>query len=269
MRKIINCLILVGCSAIIFGCAPDYDNELGGVPDPSELHYTVSQDPDYDNRVFLQSQTSGVVPYWDYQIGTTNKLIDTVFIPFRGDYWVKYRVMAAGGSAVDSTMITVSQFDPEYFADPAWVLLTNGEFGRTWKLVTVRAGDAKSTTYSDWGDASWVTADIGDSVYFDLDKGFNMTRYTDGVPTNGTFSLDTAEVLTGAYLNTKGKALIVNGGVKMPAHDPSNEMSPSLKNRFRIFKISNDTLVLGQGAYYAEGRETEGWTYFHWYIRTN
>lgn len=269
MKRIINCFFLMGCSVGIFSCAPDYDNELGSVPNPADLHYTVSQDPDYDNKVFLESQTSGVLPYWDYQIGTSNKVMDTIIIPFRGDYWVKYRAMAGGGSVVDSTMITISQFDPNYFSDPAWETLTNGEFGRTWKLVTVRGGDAKSTTYSDWGDASWVSADLGDSVTFNLDKGFNAVRYTDGVPSASSFGLDTNEVLTGAYLDTPGKALIINGGNRMPAHDPSNEMAPTLKNRFRIYKLSNDTLVLGQGAYYTESRQTEGWTYFHWYIRTH
>jgi hypothetical protein len=268
MKLVRNCIILIGCSIVIFSCTPDYDNELGAVPDPSQLQYSVSQDPAYDNKVFLESLTPRVIPYWDYELGTTNKILDTVIIPFKGDFWVKYRAMAGGGSSVDSTLITVSQFDPEYFSDPAWQTLTNGEFGRTWKLVAVRGGDAKSTTYSDWGDASWLTTDMGDSVEFDLDKGFNFVRYTEGVPTASTFSLDVNEVLTDAYLNTPGKALIINGGNKMPAHDPSNEMAPSLKNRFRIFKLSNDTLVLGQGGYYTESRQSEGWSFFHWYIRT-
>lgn len=267
MKRIVNYFLFILCGAVILSCAPNYENELGSVPDPSQLQYSVTQDPNYDNKVFLQSLTPAVIPYWNYELGTSNLMLDTVIIPFKGDYWVKYRAMAQGGSSVDSTKITVSQFDPNYFADPAWQKLTNGEDGRTWKLVAVRAGDAKSTTYSDWGDASWVTADFGDSAYFDLNKGFNFVRYTSGVPTKSTFSLDLNEVLTNAYLNTPGKALVINGGNKMPANDPSNEMLSNLKNRFRIFKLSNDTLVLGQGAYYTAD-PTGGWTYWHWYIRT-
>jgi hypothetical protein len=268
MKQIINWLTLSFLGAMVFSCAPDYDNELGPVLDPSTLQYSVTQEDGYDNKVYLQSLTPGVIPYWDYELGTSNELLDTITIPFKGDFWVKYRAMAAGGSSVDSTMISVNQFDPEYFADPVWQKLTNGELGRTWKLVAVRGGDAKSTTYSDWGDASWVTADIGDSAYFDLDKGFNFIRYTGGAPTKSTFNLDTNEVLTGAYLDTPGKALMINGGNKMPANDPSNEMAPNRKNRFRIFKASNDTLILGQGAYYTESGIDGTWTYWHWYIRT-
>lgn len=272
MKLIINCFILIGCCAVVLSCAPDDVDELGPVLDPSELQYSVSQDPAYDNKIFLESLTPEVLSFWDYELGTTNKLKDTILIPFKGDFWVKYQAMGRGGSSIDSTMITVSQFDPTFFADPVWQKLTNGELGRTWKLVAVRAGDAKSTTYSDWGDASWVTADFGDSAYFDLDKGFNFIRYTDGAATKSSFGLDTLEIMSEAYLDTPGDALIINGGNKMPANDPSNEMAADLKNRFRIFKLSNDTLVLGQGAYYTEnGAKDKGatWTYFHWYIRTN
>ncbi len=267
MKHIIKGIILVACSCAIISCTPDYDNELGSVPDPSKLKYSITQDPNYDNKIFLESQTPNVIPYWDYELGTSNRFMDTIIIPFKGDFWVKYRAMASGGSSLDSTMISVSQFDPGFFSDPAWELLTNGEQGRTWKLVAVRAGDAKSTTYSDWGDASWVSADFGDSAYFNLDKGFNYTRYTDGVPTKSTFSLDLDELLPDAYLNTPGKALVINGGNRLPAHDVSNEMAASLKNRFRIYKLSNDTLVLGQGGYYTEN-PSGTFSYFHWYLRT-
>jgi hypothetical protein len=262
-------LFLLGCALIVLSCSPDDEPELDALMNPSELSYTISQDPDYQNKVFFKSLTPGVVPFWDYVLGTTNKSVDTVILPFRGDYWIKYRAFGQGGSVVDSTMITIPELDETYFADPAWEKLTNGEFGRTWKLVAVKAGDAKSTTYNDWGDASWATADFGDSARFDLDKGFNFVRYTDGVPTKSTFSLDTNEQLPPpAYLSAPGKALIINGGNKMPANDPSNEMLPNLKNRFRIFKLSNDTLILGQGAFYT-GDPAGSWTYWHWYIRTN
>jgi len=269
MKSIANYIIAAGCSFTIFSCAPDYDHELAPVLNPSQLKYSVTQQEGYDNKIFLQSLTPAIIPYWDYELGTSTKLLDTITLPFKGQFWVKYRAMGASGSSIDSTKITVSQFDPNYFADPAWQKLTNGESGRTWKLIAVKAGDAKSTTYNDWGDASWVTADFGDSARFDLEKGFNFTRYTAGVPTKSTFSMNTNEVLTGTYLNMPGKSITINGGLKMPANDPSNEMAPTLKNRFRIYKLSKDTLVLGQGAYYTESRTTEGWGYFHWYLRTH
>jgi hypothetical protein len=259
-------LFLLGWALIVLSCSPDEAPGLDPLMNPADLSYTVSQDPNYQNKVFLKSMTPGVISFWDYGLGTTNSAVDTVILPFRGDYWIKYRAFGQGGSVVDSTMITVPELDANYFSDPAWEKLTNGEFGKTWKLVAVKAGDAKSQTYNDWGDASWVTADFGDSAHFNLDKAFNFVRYTDGVPTKSSFGLDTNEVLADAYLNTPGKALIINGGNKMPANDPSNEMLANLKNRFRIFKLSNDTLILGQGAYYTSS-PSGSWTYWHWYIR--
>ncbi len=267
MKLIISYLIIIGCCALVISCMPDPVSDLKPALDPSQLQYSVTQDPNYDNKIFLESLTPEVIPFWDYEIGTSNKFKDTLILPFKGEFWIKYRAMSQGGSSTDSAMVTVSQFDPTFFADPAWEKLTNGEFGRTWKLVAVKAGDAKSTSYNDWGDASWISSSFGDSVHFNLDKGFNFRRYTGGVPTNASFGLETNEVIPGAYLDTPGKALIIKGDVKMPSDD-AGEMAGENKNRFRIFKLSDDTLILGQGAYYTESRKSEGFTYWQWYIRT-
>jgi len=268
MKLIINYLIIIGCFASVVSCMPDHASELNPIIDPSKLQYSVTQQSGYDNRIFLTSLSHETFPLWDYVFGTSTKLKDTVIIPFKGDFYIKYRGFGQGGSSVDSTMITVSQFDPTYFADPAWQTLTNkSAAGYTWKLVAVKAGDSKSTTYNDWGDAGWLSGvNMGDSVRFDLDKAFNYTRYTSGVPTKGSFILDLNEVLPSAYLNTPGKALTIKG--KMPADD-AGEMTTSNKNRFRIFKLSNDTLILGQGGYYTSTASTNTFTYWFWYIRTH
>lgn len=267
MKNIKYLLFIIGCTAMVFSCTPD-DPKFGVPPRPSDLKYTVTQDPSYTNKVFLQSLTPGIIPYWDYELGSSNHLLDTVIIPFKGTFWVKYRALGAGGSTTDSTEITISQFDPNYFSDPVWQLLTNGEKGRSWKLVAVKAGDAKSTGFSDWGDASWINPPppFGDSAHFDLDKGFNFIRYTSGVPKKSTFGINLNEVLPDAYLNTPGKALFINGGNKMPANDVSNQMTASNKSRFRILKINSDTLILGQGGFYTS-TPTDSYCYFHWYIR--
>jgi hypothetical protein len=267
--KHIQYFLMIGCAVVAAACAPDDDQTLGELMSPADLDYTVSQHPDDPNKIILTSETPGIIPFWDYEIGISNLDVDTVDIPFKGDFWVKYRAMGQGGSVVDSTMITVPVFDPDFFSDPAWQLLTNGEDGKTWKLVAVRAGDAKSTTYSDWGDASWVSQNVhfNDSVKFDLDKGFNFTRYTSGVPSKATFGLIFDEELTGYLAGRPADALVVLQGGDMPSSDASEQMPPDNDNHYRIYKLSNDTLVLGQGAYYIPGNENDGWSYFHWYIR--
>ncbi|HTJ51666.1 MAG TPA: hypothetical protein VL443_19540 [Cyclobacteriaceae bacterium] len=268
MKLIINYLIIIGCFASVISCMPDPASDLKPILDPSKLKYSVTQDPNYDNKVFLESLSPQVAPLWNYVFGTSIKLKDTVIIPFKGDFYIKYRGFGQGGSSIDSTVVTISQFDPTFFADPVWQKLTNNSAdGYTWKLVAVKAGDSKSTTYNDWGDAGWLSGvNMGDSVRFDLDKAFNYTRYTSGVPTKSSFILNLNEVLPSAYLNTPGKALTING--KMPADD-AGEMTTSNKNRFRIFKLSNDTLILGQGGYYTSTAPTNTFTYWFWYIRTH
>jgi len=266
MKLIINCFAFIGCFAAILSCTPDDPAELAPSIDPSQFQYSVTQEAGHDNKVFLESRTPGVIPMWDYEIGTSNQLQDTIVIPFKGDFWVKYNAFGGLMTSTDSTMITVSQFDPTFFADPVWQNLTNGELGYRWKLVAVKAGDSQSKTYNDWGDAGWLTAALGDSAEFNLDKKYNYIRYTNGVPTKSTFTLDLNEVLPDAYLNTPGKALVINDGNKMPADD-AGEMTASNKNRFRILKLSNDTLILGQGGYYTSDQQNK-FTYFFWYIRT-
>jgi hypothetical protein len=266
--KHIKYLVLIGCTMFVLSCTPDYDAELGKPLTPSSLNYTVTQDPSYDNKVFLNSETSGVIPYWDYELGTSIRAQDTVIIPFKGDFWVKYRAMGGAGSIVDSTQITVSQFDPNFFSDPAWQLLTNGEDGKYWKLVAVKAGSpSTSKTFNDWGDVSWGSYQIGDSIRMDINKGFHLDRYRSGVLEPGRFGLNTAEVLEGTEEGKVIKSITALAGVKLPADD-AGEMGNDYKNRFRIHKLSVDTLILGQGAYFTDNRKGEDWGYFFWYLRT-
>ncbi len=269
MKLIINYLIIIGCFASVVSCMPDHASDLKPLIDPSKLQYSVTQEPGYDNKIYLTNLSHETFPLWDYVFGTSTKLKDTVIIPFKGDFYIKYRGFGQGGSSIDSTMITISQFDPNYFADSAWQTLTNkSAAGYTWKLVAVKAGDAKSTTYNDWGDAGWLGGvKMGDSVRFDLDKGFNYTRFTSGVPAKGSFNLNLNEVLTGSYIDMPGKSLSIKG--IMPADD-AGEMKASNKNRFRIFKLRNDTLILGQGGYYSSNATPSNtFTYWFWYIRTH
>jgi len=103
--------------------------------DKSKLKFSVSQQQGYDNKVFLLSQTPGVIPYWNYGVGTSTNVADTVILPFGGPHTIKYSVSSAGGFVTgDSVNIQVSQNDPVYFSDPRWNMLTNGETGKTWVL---------------------------------------------------------------------------------------------------------------------------------------
>jgi len=117
-------------------CSPTQMRVNESAPiDKSKLKFSVSQQQGYDNKVFLLSQTPDVIPYWNYGVGTSTNVADTVILPFGGQHTIKYSVNSAGGFvAGDSVNIQVTQNDPVYFSDPRWAMLTNGEAGKTWVL---------------------------------------------------------------------------------------------------------------------------------------
>src|SRR5690349_10144269 len=129
--KNIKYLLFIVYTAMAFSCAPDYA-ELGTPLTPSDLKYSVTQDPSYDNKVFLSSESEGVIPYWDYGLGISTQGKDTIIYPFAGNYWVKYTGFGRAGSLTDSTEITVSENDLSAFSAPEWNNLTNGVAGKTW-----------------------------------------------------------------------------------------------------------------------------------------
>jgi hypothetical protein len=269
MKHIKNLLLVGLMGSALSACDPAEDRESLGEPlSASDLNYSVSQQPGYDNMVYLENQTPQTIPYWDYVIGTSTRDKDTVVFPFGGDYWIKYTAFGKGGSAIDSTKVTVTENDPEYFSDPSYDLLTNGMNGKYWKLVRVTLGPATNHE-AIWGDVSWWSADAynwNDSAYFDLNGGFHFKRFHNGEVTESKFDLNLNEVLTGAVIPDPGRSILINGGNQLPVRDGSNEMAEINKTHYRIYKLSADTLIVGQGAYYTASRTTEDWSYYHWYV---
>jgi len=268
--KSLKYLIITGLiGGTLFSCDPAEDREELGEPlSPADLNYSVTQEVNYDNKVFLEHQTPGSIPYWEHAVGTSTRQRDTVIFPFGGTYEIKYTAFGNAGSVSDVTQITVSDNDPEFFSDPAWNLLTNGMEGKHWKLVRVTLGPA--TDYNSvWGDVSWwspETYNWNDTAHFDLNGGFNYTRYHNGAATSSGFTFDTNEVLTNNVLADPGKSITIPSGNQMSVKDGSNEMAGPNKTRYRIFKLSADTLIVGQGSYYTASRTTENWSYYHWYV---
>lgn len=265
--------ILIICSGVAAGmlsaCDPIEDRESLGAPlSSSQLQYSITQQPGYDNQVFMENQTPSTIPYWDFVIGTSTRQKDTVVFPFGGDYWIKYTAFGRGGSVIDSTQITVSENDPEYFSDPSWELLTNGTTGKYWKLVRVSLGPA-SNYKSVWADVNWWAPEAynwDDSAYFDLNGGFHFKRFHNGVVTESKFDLDTNEVIPGAAIPDPGQSILIANPNQLPVKDGSGEMAEINKAKYRIYKLNADTLIVGQGAYYTASRTTEDWSYYHWYV---
>jgi hypothetical protein len=131
MNKIFN--LLIGATMLV-ACETIEDREsLGPVLKQSNLEFVVSQPASGSNTIYLESRTKGALPYWDWGTGFSNKMKDTLYIPFAGTFTIRYTAFGDGGTTIDSTTFTIAENDDAYFdQDPAWKALTNGGSGETW-----------------------------------------------------------------------------------------------------------------------------------------
>jgi hypothetical protein len=195
---LIACLLLCSLAA----CDPREDRD--NLPEPLQataLEFSVSQQPGRDNIVYLESRTKGVIPFWDYGTGISNKTKDTINIPFAGSFVIKYIAYTGGGPVQDSAQINISNNDPDYFRSPMWNLLTNGEAGKTWVWAMDTPGGAPygngsgGATAPEWWKPtpadviSWGVAN--DEMNFNLNGAANYTKVTPTGTTKGLFVLDT------------------------------------------------------------------------------
>jgi hypothetical protein len=185
------------------------DLNMDGVK--TKVDFSVTQKPGYDNWLYLEAKTAGAIPFWNYVAGVSNKAKDTVLQPFAGQWWIKCYAYTQAGPALDSTMVTVTKNDINYFHHRYWNLLTNGSTGKTWVWAydniqspgKVRgvgpytvgkaspyAGDNFDwTTGFDWWN-SGTGNDVGE-ITFNLDGATNFLKTDVGVTTKGLFTMDT------------------------------------------------------------------------------
>lgn len=222
MKKIYkSAFALFGALLFLTTCTPDNPG-LGGVIDESELNFSVTQNPVKDNTIYLENKTSGIIPYWDYGIGFSNKAKDTIDIRFAGEYEIKFYALDKGGFASASKKVTVSQNDEDYFQDPMWNLLTNGSAGKTWvwndQIPACYGNGGQGSTAPEWWQVSYAEVisqgwEVGEMV-LNLDGAQNFTKTLDsGATTKGFFNLDienkrltvlNANVLHGADYGSDG-----------------------------------------------------------------
>lgn len=240
--------ILILSYALLSSCTKPledrYDIPVTGVQ--KQLDFSVTQNPNFDNELYLFSNTPGVIPFWDYGSGVTNKAIDTITIRFAGSYYIKYYGYTSEGPVIDSAQITVSQNDEKFFANKYWGLLTNGAAGKTWVWATdnTEAGgilygvgpyspDPSGSDNFDWqaGFGWYSTSDVQQGeITFDLNGAANFTRkLADGTVTKGFFSLDTTTYVFALQ------------GVTMLNQEADNNTSS-----FRIARLNENELIFCQ-----------------------
>lgn len=253
-----NIIIVCLLAALFAACSPMEQNriDLKSVISKTDLKFQVTQKAGYDNMVYLQNLTPGVLPYWDFGTGTSNKQADTIIFPFAGNHTIKFYGYSAGGPVLDSTVITVTNNDPNFFSNPAWNLISNGVVGRTWVWAndnpyTVQIngsvnhyangvgpyndGNFEVSHGIDWWQNA--TPEPGE-ITFDLNGAANFTKTdNNGVVTQKSF-FDIIVKGTGPY----NVYLVLKGGATWLNDDVTNLFNPD--GALRIYKLTNDELIL-------------------------
>jgi len=252
MKIFVNVVMLSLVLAVAVSCDPIEDRDAfpSSIP-ASDLKFSATQDATNPNIIYLKSSTPEVIPYWDYVVGSSKNASDTIYIPFEGDFWIKYYAYSGGLPTVDSVKITLKQ-DPTYFADPAWEFLTNGPAGKTW----VWAVD-NSYKYGVWGIGPWtgswgewwpgaadaasnVGANITDEMTFDLNKGFNYKLQPQGAAAKTSkFTFDPVAKtikLVGSGDISFGKSGVTYYIVKLTADELTLKYEDSGNGWYYLFK---------------------------------
>lgn len=224
----------------IFACDPIEDRDAMPSPiDKSELDFSITQNPDRPNELYLRSNTEGAIAFWDYEVGVSNNPNVDVLIPFEGDFWVKYYAYSGGVPTVDSVQVSLPQ-DEEYFNDPVWDLLTNGVEGKTWVWATgnpigplMGIGPLDINNWNPFGGFEWWnTTDVEEGKFtLDLDKGFNYTKITPDATQKGKFSVYEENGVT--YIKFQGPKML-------------NQEGDNTQSLYGISKINENELVLNQ-----------------------
>ena len=202
MKKFIT-LSLLALSAMLVSCTKEDEESLGGPSiAKSDVKFSVTQQQGHDNIVMLNSLTQGgYIPYWEFTGGFSKKKLDTINLPFAGDYTIRYTIYTQGGPLIDSTKIKVSENDPEYFSSPMWNLLANAQEGKTWVWASDIPGGicygngSGGATAPEWwqNGIAYLTSQgvAADEMTFDLKGAKNYTFTHGGVSQKALFELDT------------------------------------------------------------------------------
>jgi len=249
MKTTLYTLIAGAMALAVAGCDPIEDrDDMPGSLNKQDLVYSVTQDPSNPNSIYLKSSTPGVIPFWDYAVGTSKQASDTVFIPFLGDFWIKYYAYNGGLPTVDSVKLSLPE-NQEYFSDEAWEALAKRSEGKTWVLnmdhpLAYYGMDYGKGSGDDWSwlpdlkGNEWImeNKDWG-NMTFSLKGGYKYSRTmydADGNPvtTNGTFSFDKSA----NQITLKGAELLYGGTFYSIV---------SNWQKMRVFTMTDDELSLG------------------------
>ncbi|WP_300701409.1 hypothetical protein [Bacteroides sp.] len=205
--KTITIYLSILMSLLLAACNTIEDRDNGGrLLTENELQFDMIQTPVGSNTVILENKTKGVIPYFDWGTGYSNKQKTEAYFPFAGEYTLTFTAYCDGGAVSTTRTFNVAQNDPAYFENPAWGLLSGNNKGKTWVFAT----DIPKSSYEgriwgnggykrmpqgpDWwgrtaADAHEDKIDLNAEMYFDLEGAANFKVTYNGTTTNGIYDL--------------------------------------------------------------------------------
>ncbi|KAA6435605.1 hypothetical protein ACD591_01685 [Rufibacter glacialis] len=223
MKKILTFFTLLFLPMLFLASCQDDDHELGALLNKSDVKFRVMQDRSADaggNTVVLINETPGTISMWDFETGTSTRMVDTVRYAFKGQYTIQLSVLTAGGKVdLDPVTIQVTEDNLNYVNDPLWTFLTGGvgkektwilDYGKhgvfdgplyfyepltTWQ--NMQDGTAKLGWAPAYADNSWIipAADMASTMTFSLKGGpfFRTHKVSEAKDETGTYSFNAKE----------------------------------------------------------------------------
>ena len=244
---------LLAAAALMSGCKPDPDGELGTKATAS---FTITPVAGIVNTFVLTSTSQNAFGYqWDKGTGSfaKGKATDTAYFPLKGTYTVKLKAFGRGG--YDSTGQTVSVTVDDILNNPTFKLLT----AKSWKLngadganAIVVGTEANPSQYFGGGALDACQKDDIYTFKTDLTLTYNANGATfnagniapnftcgsDRSYTNASFTF--APSATGAGI----ASIQLSGGAPPARFIGVTDVS---SNNYRIISISSTAMVLRSG----------------------
>lgn len=150
MKKIFRLFMLAAAGFVLGACTPDAPELPEMTLSAEDLvmgeAYTITQDADDPNTIYLTSLIKGVTPLWEYPGGRSQKPEVKLQIAFKGQYTFKFGVLTPGGYVyAEPYVLDLTTDNFAYVEDELWTCLSGGRGNsKTWVLDIDAEGN---TTY--------------------------------------------------------------------------------------------------------------------------
>ncbi|GAB6121509.1 hypothetical protein [Dysgonomonas termitidis] len=122
-------LLILVLSVVLFSMIScldpvESDRSLEALPSESVFDIEVYPLTPGTNAIVLKNNTTQYAPYWNYVAGISTRQIDTVFIPYTGEYTITFTGMCDGGPVSTQRKVIIASVDwPKYPSDEVELLL--------------------------------------------------------------------------------------------------------------------------------------------------